>query len=109
MGAMVAARLNAADVRFEESGDVTRPRVTCIKSGEHAEGLAAVMRYVARSGKAEGAGSGMYGRTALEACQIDSLVDFVDAQLVPGSGFDVACAALNTFLSSRTYLSGREI
>ncbi len=109
MGAMVAAQLNAADVRFEESSDVTRPRVTCVTSGEHAEGLAAVMRYVARSGKAEGAVSGLYGRTALEACQIDSLVDFIDSQFVAGPSFDVASATLNTYLSSRTYLSGREI
>ncbi len=109
MGAMVAAQLNAADVRFEESSDVKGPRVTCVESGECAEGLAAVMRYVARSGKSEGAGSAMYGRTALEACQIDSLLDFADTQLVPGPSFDVACAALNTYLSARTYLAGREI
>lgn len=109
MGAMVAAQLNAADVRFEESSDVKGPRVTCVESGECAEGFAAVMRYVARSGKSEGAGSAMYGRTALEACQIDSLLDFADTQLVPGPSFDVACAALNTYLSARTYLAGREI
>ena len=109
MGAMVAAQLNAADVRFEESSDVEGPRVTCVDSGEYAEGLAAVMRYVARSGKPEGAGSGLYGRTALEACQIDSLVDFVNAEFVPGPRFDVASAALNTYLSSRTYLVGHEI
>ena len=109
MGAIVAAQLNAADVRFEANSDVKSPRVTCDKTGEHVEGLAAVMRYVARSGKAEGSRSAMYGTTALEACQIDSLVDFIDTQLVPGPSFDIASAALNTFLSSRTYLAGHEI
>ena len=106
MAAMIAARLNEADVRFEESTDCPSVRVVCAGTGEHLDGLASTLRYVARSGKKDTA---LYGTTALEACQIDSLVDFIDQQFLPGSGFDAASAALDAYLASRTYLSGREI
>lgn len=103
MAAMIAAQLNGAAVRFEASSDVPSVRVACEATGEELDGMASALRYVARSGKA------LYGSTALEACQIDSLLDFIDAQFVPGPGFEAASAALNAYLSSRTYLAGREI
>ena len=103
MAAMIAAQLNGAAVRFEASSDVPSVRVACEATGEELDGMASALRYVARSGKA------LYGSTALEACQIDSLLDFIDTQFVPGPGFEAASAALNAYLSSRTYLAGREI
>jgi glutamyl-tRNA synthetase len=106
LGAMVASQLTASSVRFLESADVKSVQVVFDDTGEQLEGLASALRYVARVGSG---GNGLYGKNALEACQIDSLVEFVESQCQPGPSFDAACASLNMYLSCRTYLVGREL
>jgi glutamyl-tRNA synthetase len=74
-------------------------------SGEKLEGLASVMRFVARSTSNTAA----YGSSPLAACQIDSFLEFAEKHVVPGVGFEAACASMDIYLSCRTYFVGHEL
>ncbi|WPT11556.1 Glutamate--tRNA ligase, cytoplasmic [Picochlorum sp. SENEW3] len=77
-------------------------------SGEVLEGLCSCMKYIARSSGIV-AETGLYGRSPLAACQIDSFLDFAEKHVVPGTGLDAACASMDVYLSCRTYFVGHEL
>lgn len=80
-------------------------RLVFESTGEQLEGIASVMRYVARSAT----NHGFYGRTALEACLIDSFLEYAEKQVIPGMTFESVCASMDIYLSCRTYFVGQEL
>ena len=64
-----------------------------------------MLRYMARI---DGS-SGLYGSSPLEACEIDSWIDFATNTLVPGGGLPSALKALDDYLSARTYIVGYKL
>lgn len=110
LGVLAACALLSGKVDLKTEVDAalkkTDPiRLTFDSCGDQLEGIAAVMRYVARSAT----GHALYGRSPLEACQIDSFLDFAEKEVVPGVAFESVCASLDIYLSCRTYFVGQEL
>ncbi|KAL4439440.1 hypothetical protein ABPG77_008769 [Micractinium sp. CCAP 211/92] len=70
--------------------------------GEELAGVPSILRYIGRAAQPAHA---LYGADALTACQVDQWLD-ISQTLVPGSGFEAACASVDAFLSLRTFLVG---
>ena len=110
LGVLAACALLKGKIDLKSDVDAALKKTDPIRlafdsCGEQLEGLASIMRYVARSATDHS----LYGNTPLEACQIDSFLDFAEKDVVPGLGFESACASIDIYMSCRTYFVGHEI
>ena len=110
LGVMAACALLKGKIELKTEVDAalkkTDPiRLTFDSSGEELDGLASIMRFVARSATDHT----LYGTSPLEACQIDSFLDFAEKEVVPGISFESVCASIDIYISCRTYFVGQEL
>jgi hypothetical protein len=68
-------------------------------------GLPSVLRYLARVAP-PAAAAALYPPGALAACEADAALEFAAAHLQPGAGLEPAVAALDDYLSARTFMAG---
>ncbi|XP_063957953.1 bifunctional glutamate/proline--tRNA ligase-like isoform X2 [Lytechinus pictus] len=65
----------------------------------------AISRYLARTSP----GSGLYGKTSLEAAEVDHWLDFANIRVGSSSDFNQAVVYLDKILGPRTFLVGHEL
>ncbi|PSC73885.1 glutamyl-tRNA synthetase [Micractinium conductrix] len=104
LAAVASARLAglALEAAPDAKADKSSPARLIFASGDELTGVPSILRYIAR---AAADGAQLYGSDPLSACQVDQWLEISQA-LVPGFGFEGACAAANDFLSLRTFLVG---
>ncbi|KAK9829157.1 hypothetical protein WJX72_004236 [[Myrmecia] bisecta] len=104
LAAIAAAKVAGVDLEVQVDPKAAKDAgpVLAITPGQELEGLVSILRFLARSATTP---SGIYGRDALSATQIDEWLDFANS-LVSGGGLEGACAVANHYLSLRTYLVG---
>ncbi|MEW5307513.1 MAG: hypothetical protein WDW36_009902 [Sanguina aurantia] len=104
LSVFAAARLASVPISFSVDPKATKDTVPVLTftSGESLTGVPQLLRYIARAGDPA---AGLYGSSALAACQVDAWVERSSAA-VSGAGLEPLCLALDNYLCLRTFFVG---
>ena len=100
-------RLIAADTGSDDGGEKKTAAVA--EAEALATGVKSALRFIARCAAYPSLDKSLYGATVEASIRIDDWLDVASRDIVPGGTLPTACAALDTYLTTRTFFEGARV